>query len=310
MADRILDLRYLHYAVVAAEQGSFRRAAQLLGTHQTQIGRRIRALEDRLGTELFERRRSGCRLTPAGEAFLKDASVGMDLVSRAAQSAASNANDQRGRLDIGMMATLSSRCTQRLLRLYTDRYRAIELRVHGGLGSEHLPQLIDGRLDAVIVAGKPSLSGISTRVLWDEHLLLAVPTGHKLARAVDVDWADIAEETFMVTAQGAGPEVHAYLRRRFDELNAEPNVQVHDVAREDLLHLVAMEFGLTLLGESTIGALIPGIEVRAFREPVERIPTTAIWASHNSNPALRKLLNLARDEHPEGEVGSVSQLDS
>lgn len=308
--DRVFDLRYLHYAAVAAEQGSFRRAATLLGIHQTQVGRRIRALEHRLGADLFERSRSGCRLTPAGAAFLETASVGMDHVARAARSVASMASNQEGNLDIAMLATLSSRFTQDLLRDYSARYPESNLRVHRGVGTEHLPRLLDGRLDVAIVVGNPTIAGITTRVLWDEQLMVAIPSSHGLAGKQVIDWQDVVQETFILTATGAGPEVHAYLQRRFAELGFVLNAEIHEVNREDLMHLVTLGFGVTLLGESTVAALVPGIEARPLRAPVERISTSALWASHNGNPALKRFLRFASEHPAEGKNASASRRGS
>lgn len=62
MPDLTLDLRYLHFANAAAEQGSFRRAAMVLGVPQSSISRRVQALENRLGIAIFERRRAGFEL--------------------------------------------------------------------------------------------------------------------------------------------------------------------------------------------------------------------------------------------------------
>jgi hypothetical protein len=63
MPDLALDLRHLRYAMVVAELGSVRRAADALNLSQSTISRRIQSLECRLGVSLFERSRSGARLT-------------------------------------------------------------------------------------------------------------------------------------------------------------------------------------------------------------------------------------------------------
>ena len=61
--DLALDLRYLRYALVAAELGSFRRAAAALAVRQPTSSRRVQLLEHRLGFVLFERDRGGVQLS-------------------------------------------------------------------------------------------------------------------------------------------------------------------------------------------------------------------------------------------------------
>ena len=62
------DLR--HY-LEAARAGSFRAAANALGTTQPTVGRRVDRLEKRLGTKLLRRIAHGVRMTPSGEAVFK-----------------------------------------------------------------------------------------------------------------------------------------------------------------------------------------------------------------------------------------------
>jgi DNA-binding transcriptional LysR family regulator len=84
--DLAFDLRYLKYAMLAAEHGSFRRAAEILNLSQSTVSRRIQLLERRIGIPLFERTRSGARPTAAGERFMREAAVGAGQLREAVNS--------------------------------------------------------------------------------------------------------------------------------------------------------------------------------------------------------------------------------
>ena len=58
-----IEIKDLHTFLLVAEIGSFRGAAAELKVEPSAISRRMRSLEDRLGASLFERNRSGVRLT-------------------------------------------------------------------------------------------------------------------------------------------------------------------------------------------------------------------------------------------------------
>ncbi len=64
------ELRHIRYVIAAAEHHSFRRAASVVGVHQSALSRRIRDLEDELGASLFNRHYGGVELTHAGRNFL------------------------------------------------------------------------------------------------------------------------------------------------------------------------------------------------------------------------------------------------
>jgi len=64
------DVRFF---LAVAKTGSFSAAATQLNTKQTTVGRRIQALERRLGAKLFDRHRHGMEVTPAARGVLVDA---------------------------------------------------------------------------------------------------------------------------------------------------------------------------------------------------------------------------------------------
>lgn len=68
-----VSLTHIQSFVAVAEEGHVGRAARRLHLTQPPISRHILALEDELGTPLFERTARGMRLLPAGEVFLHHA---------------------------------------------------------------------------------------------------------------------------------------------------------------------------------------------------------------------------------------------
>ncbi len=67
---RAVSLTHIQSFIAVAEEGHVGRAARRLHLTQPPLSRHILALEDELGTRLFERTPHGMRLLPAGEAFL------------------------------------------------------------------------------------------------------------------------------------------------------------------------------------------------------------------------------------------------
>jgi LysR family transcriptional regulator, nitrogen assimilation regulatory protein len=82
-----MSLDQLRAVVTIAETGTLVRAARRLHISQPPLTRKVRALEEELGVELFERGARGMRPTPAGEVLLDRARVILADVERVAEEA-------------------------------------------------------------------------------------------------------------------------------------------------------------------------------------------------------------------------------
>lgn len=80
--------------------------------------------------------------------------------------------------------------------------------------------------------------------------------------------------------------------RELAALGRHPEIQVQSVGRDNLLPLVAMSRGLTLVSEAMIVALLPGITYRPIAG--ELIPFSVVWSPNNDNPAFRRMLSMAK----------------
>src|SRR5438105_9330934 len=70
------------YAKAIAEARSLAGAAEMLGVNHSTVFRRLAQIEERLGSRLFERSRTGYALTPCGEEMVRLADrMGDDIVA-------------------------------------------------------------------------------------------------------------------------------------------------------------------------------------------------------------------------------------
>ena len=122
-----IDLQHLRYAVVARDQGSFRRAAESLLVQQSSLSRCISQLEHSIGMTIFERSSGGVRATDAGRDFLHLARSILEQVDSLVTRAHRTGRGETGRLTIGFYTSLTAGNLRATLVDYARRVPEIEL---------------------------------------------------------------------------------------------------------------------------------------------------------------------------------------
>jgi DNA-binding transcriptional LysR family regulator len=122
-------LRQLHYLTVAAQVGSFRRAAEMCQVDQSNISRALKQLEDHLGVKLFEQTRRGVQLTPAGEQFLAEVSPALEQLESARRSARAARRAESGLVRIGILTSLAGGFLRQLVQAYAERHPKVRIDV-------------------------------------------------------------------------------------------------------------------------------------------------------------------------------------
>lgn len=204
MPDMSLDLRYLRYAMIAAEYGSFRRVAQFIGVSQSTVSRRIIILERKIGFSLFERDHRGVLVTKAGAEFLREAARGVSHIEHAIGAALSMQRNLSGEIKIAMPTMLKSMPFQRIFRQLRVSHPGLKVRLLEGTIQENLARLTNRKADIIFALGRQSISGHKSTILWFEKLFLALPERHKFSAIDDIVWADLQNETFVISMSDQG----------------------------------------------------------------------------------------------------------
>lgn len=293
IADKVsIKIRHLRYVTAAAEHGSFRRAAEMLGIHQSAVSRRIADLEGEIGVALFLRHHSGVTLTHAGKKFLARSRKALSEIDHAAMDAGSFGRGEIGTIRIGIFSSLASGFLAELLRVYAADNPRITLDLVEGSPIKHVTAIQRYDLDVAFLTGNLFENGCDSAQLWIERVFLALPSGHALTRNDEIRWRDLRQQQFIVSEADPGPEIFDFLVKHLSELGHRPNIDRRDVGRDNLMHLVAIGQGLTLTSEATTATAFPGIVYRPLAD--ETLPFSAIWSPRNDNPAFRRFLSLAK----------------
>ncbi|MES1264774.1 MAG: LysR family transcriptional regulator [Variovorax sp.] len=195
--------------------GSFVRAAERLHVTQTAVSARVRTLEEQVGATLFVRNKAGASLTPAGEQFVRYASMLVQVWERARHQVAV----PRGRRSVLAMGCEMSLWDPLLLDwLLWMRTEApqLALRTEVGFPADLIDRVASGMLDLAVVYAPQQRPGLRIELLIEEKLVLV--TTHKRGRKpnpddyVYVDWGpEFAAQHSLAFPELGNPAVMAGL---------------------------------------------------------------------------------------------------
>ena len=157
----------------------------------------------------------------------------------------------------------------------------------------------------MIVAPTPRLESktLVQERLWDERLVMALPSDHALAEKAAVSWDDAAE--LPIILKNCYFELVAY-RTLLDRLERQIHLEQHDISCTTLLEMIGLGMGATILFAS--GA-IPhrGVAYRHIDEPDATMTVEAVWPQDDRNPLRHRLLSLIREHKDDGKASSPSK---
>lgn len=213
-------------------------------------------------------------------------------LQRAARELAGGRTGEVGTLKIGLFASLSSGFLSDFVAEFRVRYPGVKLRIDEDTAEANTAGVIAGRLDLAFVSGSPQVQNCRSKIFWRERIYVAMSSDHPLANRPLIQWSDIRDDDFIVSAGGPGPEIEDFLVKQLSTIGFRPSILVHGVGRENLMGLVAKRFGLTLTTESSLGAIYSGVTFRPLAETADTVTTAGIWIAANENPALKRAIDL------------------
>ncbi|WP_213993474.1 LysR family transcriptional regulator [Sodalis sp. dw_96] len=153
--------------IVVAQNASFTRAAEQLGTSKSNVGKAVQRLELRLGTSLFQRTTRVVRLTEDGEIYLQAARMALDGLSEAETALAARHEDPAGRVRLNVPAGLG--------RLFLPTFAAIRKRypkitLEFTLNDRHVDAVGEGWDIVVRIGQLPAEGEMTVRKLCDLRL--------------------------------------------------------------------------------------------------------------------------------------------
>lgn len=179
-----MKLQQLRYIWEVNRQGlNVSEAAHALFTSQPGVSKQIRALEDELGVQIFERRgKQLVAVTPAGKQILEASGQVLNRVKGIKALADDLRDEGKGALSIATTHTQCRYVLPQVIQRFRSRYPNVSLHMHQGTPLQIAKAAADGTADFAIATEALELFSELTMLpcyRWNRAVI--VPKGHPLA---------------------------------------------------------------------------------------------------------------------------------
>ncbi|NWG16046.1 MAG: LysR family transcriptional regulator [Chloroflexi bacterium] len=193
----MLDIHALQVFYEATQTGSFTAAARALNMTQPAVSMQIKALEDYLQVQLFERQGRSVRLTKAGQALVPYArqiiemTVGAEKLLRGANGAV------MGNLTIGTSVPSANSVLVHLIARFQKLYPNVRITLPLVSQEELLDKLTSGIYDFGVMNVINRCEQITCMPFFEDRIVLVAPTGASFKLGREIEPTALLDEPFV-----------------------------------------------------------------------------------------------------------------
>ena len=238
-----MDWNDLRFFLAVAREGSTLAAGRAMRTSQTTVARRIAALEQALGFQLFEKRQAGYALTPAGEELVAQAQDVEHAANSFSDAAKAHTRDLTGMVRLTTHETIAVTLLTPILRELHDRHPEIVIDIDT---SDKILDLGDGEADVALrsTTATGQAAGIVGRRICLDDWTLYCSTDYAERHGLPQTQEDLKQHSLI---GGGGPALWRHYLAWIRELGLEENIALHYPSPNGLLAGVRSGFGIAVL---------------------------------------------------------------
>jgi len=284
-----LTFKQLRYFEALARHGHFGRAADACAISQPALSMQIKELEGELGAALFERGARQVRLTGFGEAFALRVRDILRSVDELQDLARVSQEGLVGRLRIGVIPTVAPYLLPAIIGNLTRTYAGLDLHVRETVTGKLIGELVEGRIDAAIVALPVSEPSFTEVALFAEDFVLVRP-GEDEGKPVP-NGETLSKMRLLLLEEG-----HCFRDQALSFCNrhsALPRELLDGSSLSTLVQMVSAGIGVTLIPEMAVAVETrsASVSVARFENPKPSRTIGMIW--RKTSPLASQLLQIS-----------------
>ncbi len=306
-----MELRHLRYFVAVADEMSITKAAKNLRLAQPSLTRQIKNLEEEVHVTLFRRDKKRLELTEDGRFFLARAKKLLEQAEEDVDDLRSHSKGESGPLKIGYMLDMQYDLLPVTLSAFRKVWPKVSLNLLEMTAAEQIAALHKNKIQIGFVRepGLPPLEGLQSMTITQSKMMAVLPDtfpfkGKKVTRL-----KDLAEKPFISLCEDDYPGTRDWLIKVCREEGFTPKITHESNSTSTLIHLVALEMGVSLLPESCLRLPHEGTVFHPMAGEVYA-KTYLIWRKKDFSLPLQHYVRIVSDCFGGKQTARVKALPS
>ncbi|GLH81705.1 transcriptional regulator [Bradyrhizobium sp. SSBR45G] len=280
-------MRQLRYFDALARLGHFGRAAEACAISQPALSMQIKEMEEALGGVLMERNARQVVLTRFGEQLAARVREILRSVDELGDFARASRDKLTGRLRLGMIPTVAPYLLPKVIGDLTRKHPEIDIHVRESKTPKLIEELVEGRLDAAIVALPVSEPSLTEVALFSENFLLVRPPEYEGAEVPSSE--SLREMRLLLLEEG-----HCFRDQALSFCNMQAPREMLDASSlSTLVQMVGAGMGVTLIPEMAVGVETrsASVSLARFAEPQPQRSIGMVW--RKTSPLAKQLMEIS-----------------
>ncbi len=248
-----MNFQQLDYIIAVDRLRHFAKAADLCGVSQPTLSMMIQRLEEELGVEIFDRKKSPVETTPIGKRLIIQAKV-INFNLRQFREIADSARDTvEGELNMAIIPTLASYIIPRFFGGVRNRLPNLKLRISETKTSDIIDQLKSAEVELAMVSTPVEEHGILELPLFYERFIAYIsPREKALYKKKKVFSSELDPKGMWLLQEG-----HCFRSQMLNICHKnEDSMQIYEAGSiETLIRIVDENGGYTMIPELHISSL-------------------------------------------------------
>jgi DNA-binding transcriptional LysR family regulator len=288
-----MELRHLRYFSTVATELHFGRAAEKLHIAQPPLSKQIQDLEAELGFELFNRTKRSITLTPAGQAFLVGVSQIFQQLDRSIDIGRKTSRGELGQISIGFVGSATYNILPVMLQKFHDQYPQVQIELHELTTDRQLIWLHEGRIDLGLIRPPIVNQDLTSEIVFEEPLVVALPATHHLAALDTIDLVLLTTEPFILFPRQLAPGLYDPIIAICNTAGFNPVVVQECIQIQTIISLVSAKMGISIVPASTQDIQRQGVVYKPIQDATPPAALAIVWRTNDRSPTVARLLEIA-----------------